>query len=47
MKHFPFFIATFIFTMIPAIAEEIPFKIDTDFPGGNIKILGIDGETIR
>ncbi|MDR1270612.1 MAG: hypothetical protein LBK82_13905 [Planctomycetaceae bacterium] len=30
-----------------AFAEEIPLKIDTDFPGGNIKVLGIDGDTVK
>jgi hypothetical protein len=34
-----------IISAIPVIAEDI--KIDADFPGGNIMVRGIDGDTIK
>jgi hypothetical protein len=42
---------TITFAMnVSLFAEVIPessLKIDADFPGGNIKILGVDGDTVR
>ncbi|MCL2744489.1 MAG: hypothetical protein FWE67_11625 [Planctomycetaceae bacterium] len=38
-------IIIFLFTVIPAFATE--FKIDADFPGGNILVSEIDVDTVR
>jgi hypothetical protein len=32
---------------VSLFAEEASLKIDADFPGGNIKVLGIDGDTVK
>jgi len=44
MKHFLTCLILFALAT-PVIAED--FKIDADFPGGNIVVLGIDGNTVR
>jgi hypothetical protein len=49
MKHLQlFFLSLVIFATISSVhifAEE--FRIDADFPGGNIKVLQIDGDTVK
>jgi hypothetical protein len=46
MKHLRLFIfLSFAFAALPLFAEEI--KIDADFPGGNIKVVGIDGDNVK
>jgi hypothetical protein len=46
MKHLHLFIfLSFVFVTLPLFAEDI--KIDADFPGGNITVRGIDGDTVK
>lgn len=49
MKHLQlFFLSLILFVTISAIrvlGEEL--RIDADFPGGNIKVLSIDGDTVK
>ncbi|GHT14945.1 hypothetical protein FACS1894170_12340 [Planctomycetales bacterium] len=46
MKHLrPFIFLSVAFAALPLLAEEI--KIDADFPGGNIKVVSIDGDNVK
>ncbi|MDR0870255.1 MAG: hypothetical protein LBN39_05620, partial [Planctomycetaceae bacterium] len=46
MKHLCSFIfLSFVCATLPLLAGEI--KIDTDFPGGNIKVVSIDGDNVK